>query len=236
MAKTNDGGDGGQGNTDTATATEKAAADKAAADKAAAAGTGGDTKTDDKGKGGEAVKDPAATGDAAQQKIDADKAAADKAAAAKAAGEKKAPEKYELKVPENSTVDADDLTMIEQIARDNNWDNETAQAAVEQHHDTLVAQSARFLEGTKADKEYGGDNLASTQQRAKSVIDLVRPANHPRAKAFRALLDKSGYGNHVEVISFLADLGKMTEEDSPLVSGGGGKTAQTVEEKLYDGK
>lgn len=213
-----DAGKGGTADTAAADAAAKTAADAAAA-KAAADTATADAAAKAKAEGDQVAKDAAA------------KAAAD-AAAAKA-GEKKAPDKYELKVPEKSTLDESDVKAIETIARENGWTNEEAQSALQRHHDLLIEQSNQFLEVTKADKTYGGEHLAESQARAKAVIDLVRPASHPRAKAFRALLDKSGYGNHIEVVSFLADLGKLTAEDG--VVGGGGKTgaAESVEEKLY---
>jgi len=203
----------------TATA-DQAAADKAAADKATADAAAAATA-----EAGKASKD-------AEAQAAAD--AATKAAAAKA-GEKKAPDKYALTIPEKSTIDDSDVKVIEQVARENDWTNEEAQAALDRHNVTLIEQSARFLEETKADTTYGGDNLAATQARAKALLDRVRPASTPQGKALRALLDKSGYGNHLQVVSLLADLGKMMEEDSPAAGGQSG-AAKTVEEKLYDGK
>jgi hypothetical protein len=214
---------GAQGNTDNAgkgsEGTTDAAATKAAADKATA----------------DAATAAAAAAEAGKAGTDAAAAAAATAAAAAAA--KKAPDKYELKAPEKSTIDESDIQTIETIARENNWTNDEAQAALDRHHETLVEQSTRFAEATKADKDYGGDKLAVSQSRAKAVIDKVRPASHPRAKAFRALLEKSGYGNHIEIVSFLADLGKMTEEDggaSGDASTGAGP--RSAEEVLYGGK
>lgn len=203
-------------------ATDKAAADKAATDKATA-----DAAAKTKAEADKVGTDAAA-------KAAADEAA-NKEAAAKAAGEKKAPAAYKLTIPEKSTIDDGDVKIIEQVARENDWTNEEAQAALDRHNVTLIEQSARFLEQTKADTTYGGDNLAVTQARAKALLDRVRPASTPQGKAIRALLDKSGYGNHLEVVSLLADLGKMMEEDSPAVGGNVGG-AKTVEEKLYDGK
>lgn len=227
MATTNNGA-GGQGNTETTQTTEKPAGEQQqTADKTS---DGAASKQEpEPGKAGTDGKSGDDTSKQSQDGKDGKGGGDDK-------GGKKtgAPEKYELKVPENSTLGDDDVATIEKIARENGWDNETAQAALEQHHNTLIEQSARFLEATKADKDYGGDKLTTTQARAKSVIDLVRPTSHPRAKAFRALLDKSGFGNHIEVISFLADLGKMTEEDGAL-AGGGGAEKRDAADVLYGG-
>lgn len=157
--------------------------------------------------------------------------------AGEAVAEPKAPEKYELKVPDDAKayVDADDLKYLETIARASNWTNEDAQAALEEHLVTVQAQSARFLEATKADPNYGGEKLAETQRRARAVIDRIRPVGHERRDRFLAFMGRGGAGNHVEVLSFLADLGKAMGEDSPTQSrsaqaGGGEDTAAM----LYD--
>lgn len=227
MATNNEPGKGGQGNTETAKPGETAAEQPGK----------GEQKPGETGKGAEGAKESEKPGETQKPGEKPGEQGKGKEGETGKGETKKAPEKYELKIPKDSTLDADDVATIETLARENDWDNATAQAILENHHDTLVAQSAKFLETTTADKEYGGDKLPATQARAKAVIDLVRPASHPRAKAFRALLDKSGYGNHIEVISFLADLGKMTEEDGAIAgAGGGGKKEKTAEEVLYDAK
>jgi hypothetical protein len=214
-----DANKGGQptGDKAAADAAGKPAADaaaKAIADAAAGAGA----------KDGQAVKDADA------------KAAADAAAAKgnEPPPAKTAPAKYELKIPEHSTLNDSDVKAIETIARENGWTNDEAQLALQHHHDTLIEQSEQFLAETKADKTYGGDNLAKSQARAKSVIDLIRPANHPRRAAFTALLDRSGYGNQIEILSFLADLGaKLDEDGGGMGDGTGGGRVEGAADKLY---
>lgn len=212
-----DAGKGGAAADAAAKAGGDAAAAKAGADGAAAAGA----------KAGEASTDASA------------KAAADAAAAKgnEAKAEKKAPESYDLKLPKDTTLDEADLDTIKAIAKENNWTNDEAQAVLEQHHETLQQQSARFLEATQADPTYGGKNLDQSRARAKAVIDKVRPANHPRRAAFEALLNKSGYGNHVEIVSFLADLGALTEEDAGATGDGtAGAKPKNAGEVLYGTK
>lgn len=216
---------GAQGNTDNAgvdaaakAAADKAAADKTAADAAAAAGA----------KGGKADLDAEATA-----KADADKKAAEDAEAAKNTG---APAKYELKVPDDSPFFEFNLEAFETIARENNLTNEQAQAALDREQERLNEQSTRFAETTKADKVYGGDKLDTTQRLSNAAIDLVRPKSHPRSKAFREILDKSGFGNHIEIVSFLADLGKRLEEDGAVAGATGGSSGgeKRTEDILYD--
>jgi hypothetical protein len=174
----------------------------------------GSTKTDDK---------PAGTPDAGKPdagKPDAGKDGKPDAKAGDAAGQQTPPETYALTVPDNSMIDAADLKAAEALAKQLKWDNETAQGWVNAQAAGAAAQSQAFQDQTKADPDYGGDRLAETQQLANAIIDRVRPAGHPRAESFRTLLRRTGYGNNIEVISFLADLGKLTKEDAP-----GGRTA-----------
>lgn len=166
---------------------------------------------------------------AAKKKTDDDAAAA--------AAAKKAPEKYDLKRPENSPIDDSDLKQLEKIARDNDMTNEEAQELLEGHHTELSARAAGYLADLTADKEYGGDKLAETQQRANAVIDRIRPAGHARRDSFLRFLNRAGANNHPDVVSFLADIGKAMKEDSPVRDGSSttssGKAPADV---LYDSK
>lgn len=151
--------------------------------------------------------------------------------------ESKAPDKYELKVPDagKAYLEDADLKYLEEAARANGWTNDEAQAALEEHLSTVQAQSARFEAATKADKTYGGDQFEETKRLARSVIDKIRPAGHERRDSFLAFMGRGGAGNHVEVLSFLADLGRQMGEDSPVHSRGGGtrEKADTAS-KMYD--
>lgn len=152
-----------------------------------------------------------------------------------AAQQSKAPEKYALTLPENGHLDAHDLTAIETIARQQGWTNEEAQQRVNDHAAAVAAQSAHFTEQTKADPVYGGAKLPDTLKHAGLALDKLRPAGTPRGDAFRALLDKSGYGNHPEVVSLLADLGSAMAEDKTTGAhgGGGGGATKDAATTLY---
>jgi hypothetical protein len=216
----------------TGAATATADAAKAAAD-AAAKATADKAAADTKAAADKVVADAAA------------KAAADKAgtgAEGKTAGstdgsaESKAPEKYDLKVPDAGAafVEDADLKFLEKVARENNWTNDEAQAALEEHLTTLQAQSDRFLTETKADKTYGGDKLEETQRLAKSIVDKIRPAGHARRDSFLRFMGRGGAGNHIEVLSFLADLGKAIGEDTTGHTRPAAKDGVSAADKLYD--
>jgi hypothetical protein len=152
--------------------------------------------------------------------------------------EPKAPEKYELAIPEGGEVwvDDTDLKQLETLARKEGLDNAAAQALVDDHVAALKAQSQQFRAQVDADETYGGEHFADTERFVKTVLDKVRPAGTPRGDALRGLLSKTGYGNHLEVVSFLADLGKLMVEDTPARGGGGhGLPAKDPAEVLYGG-
>ena len=151
----------------------------------------------------------------------------------KAAAEPKAPEKYALTMPEGGHVDAKDLATLETIARAQNLSNEEAQALLDSHAASVAAESERFLTETKADPEYGGDKLDKSIELATALLDKVRPKGTARGDALRSLLTKTGYGNHVEVIALLADLGKLMAEDGHVGGKGGGNEKKSTAEVLY---
>jgi hypothetical protein len=147
-----------------------------------------------------------------------------------------APEKYALTVPEGEFIDQDDLTALETHARQQGWTNEVAQAALTEFGEQLRLQSERFLAASKADTEYGGEKLAKTQQLAQAVLEKFRPASHGRRAAFMSLISKSGIGNHIELLSLLADIGHAMAEDRPLkIDGGAAPTMRDPAKVFYGG-
>jgi len=147
------------------------------------------------------------------------------------------PDKYDLKVPDGAQtyLDTADLAPIAELARGMKLDNAAAQALVEEHVDGLAKASAAFRAVTEADSEYGGPKLEETEQLAKLTLDSIRPAGTPRGDALRRLLAKSGYANHIEVVSFLADLGRTMREDTPVAGGGRPRPSKDPAQVLYGG-
>lgn len=200
---------------------------------AAASTTGAETKTAEQLAAEKTAADTAAATAAAAAATGAEPKSKDAPATPAA----KAPEKYDLKVPDAATalLEDADLKMFEKVARDNDMSQEDAQAFLEEQVATLTAQSERFLAETKADKTYGGDKLTETTQLAQSIVDKVRPVGHARRDSFLRFMGRGGAGNHIEVLSFLADLGRAMGEDVPghtrSSAVGSGKSAA---ELLYD--
>lgn len=152
------------------------------------------------------------------------------------ADEPKAPEKYALTLPDDGLLDGEDLAYLEKVAREAGMTQEEAEAALDMQHDAVLEQSNRWRQQLESDPDYGGDNLTETQKLANLVIERVRPRGHARREAFLRFLHRGGGGNHIEVASFLADLGRMMAEDG----GGGGSLSgparqeKPAEERMYD--
>lgn len=172
---------------------------------AASAAAGGTTTSDSGGKAGEGTPQP------------------------------KAPETYELSVPKGAEdyVDASDLARFADIAKANGWSNEEAQAYTEQVADAIAEQSTSFRQRTESDQTYGGKNLQATQQAAGRVLDRFAPKGDPLGDEFRSILVKTGYGNNLAVLAFIAKIGKSMGEDSPGSSGAGGGGSKTAAQVLY---
>lgn len=201
--------------------------------------TGGEQKPAEQKPAGEQKAGEQKPAEKAGEQKPAEKAAEQKPEpGSKAAEEKpeaKAPEKYELKLPDGAKdwLDENDLKAIETTAKAKGWTNDQAQTVLNEHAEALAAQSAAFRAATEADTTYGGDKLQDTQRLGSLALDKLRPKGTTHGDAFRSLLVKSGYGNNLEVVSFLADLGKLMAEDSHVAGGGaadqrGSRDAATV--------
>lgn len=218
-----EGGTGGGAGDAAAVAAAAAAATAAAA---AAGGGTGDGKKDGDGAGGKKDGGKAeGDGGAGTGTKDGD--------GTKPAS--KAPEKYALTLPEGGRLDKGDLSYVETLAREAGMSNEDAQAWVNEQHNAIEAQSARFLAETKADKELGGAKLPETQQLAKAAIDRIFPEGDPHRDGFLNFLRRGGGDNNINAVRALVRIGKLMAEDSVVGgTGGGGKKDDTpLADRMY---
>jgi hypothetical protein len=127
-----------------------------------------------------------------------------------------APEKYELKLPEDAVVDSEFVKEVEAIARQQGLSNDEAQ---------LVTKKAEaWMEQLKTDPELGAD-LKQTAALAQRALENFAPPT------LRGMLDKTGYGNHPDVVRFLYNIGKKMADDKLVIPGaqsGGEKPIQDV--------
>lgn len=174
---------------------------------------------------------------------------ADPAPAAKDEGDKGAttttqepakvvPEKYELKVPESSSINQSHLDKISEYAKQKGLSNDEAQALVDREHEVVESFKAhqqeqfterknQWLEEVKNDKELGGENISETAILTKRAMD------HFASDALKAELDSTGYGNHPELVRMLSKIGKAMSNDNRISSGTGPKTHQSLSSKFY---
>lgn len=179
-------------------------------------------KTDDAGKGTEGAAGAAAAG-----------AAQGKETPGKAGETPKAPDKYALTVPDNGQAYVDEavLAQVEKMARAAGWSNDDAQAQLNDHIETMRALSATYLTETTADKSYGGDKLDETKKFARLAIAKIRPEGHPYRDPFLKFLNRFAGENNINVVAFLADVGRLFAEDSPGIGKqptGGPRSAEDV--------
>jgi len=172
-----------------------------------------DTDTTAASETTKAAEDTAHAAEGATTTSTADKAAETSSTTTKAETKAEPFNPAQVTLPEGGLVDESDRARIIAMAQANTWTTAQAQDALAELDAVYDRQRTDFLEVTKNDSTYGGAQLAKTQQLARSVIDFVRPEGHPRRDSFLAFFEKNGAGNHLEVLSFLADLGHAMAED-----------------------
>lgn len=129
------------------------------------------------------------------------------------------PDRYELRLPDQSPLDQTDIDALTTMAKTRGWTNEDAQAALTDMHTSLVAQRRTFRTELEADREVGGAQLEGTQLQARRVLDRFLPASDPDGARLRTAINKSGYGDWLPLAKLLARIGKAMGEDSPLAGG-----------------
>ncbi len=176
--------------------------------------------------GGEPTNTPAGDDAAAAT------AAAEAAAVTKAADDKKAadeaaanvvPDKYELNVPKDSTMDPSELDEIATYARAQGLSNEAAQKVVDRQSDILTKNHEAQVENlaeyrrtwiadTKSDKEIGGEKYDKTVELSTRVLERFGTPE------LQEMLDNSGFGDHPEIKRLLSRIGTAAGDDMLVVT------------------
>jgi hypothetical protein len=150
------------------------------------------------------------------------------------------PEKYDLKVPENTLSQAIlDKTATE--ARELGLSNEEAQGMVDMQATAVAgyaaeqqaafeAQQQEWIEKAKSDPEIGGDAFAESAEMAKRGLEKWA------SPALKAMITDSGFGNHPEILRLFAKLGRHGENDQPPGASppGGPRTEEEKAQKFYE--
>lgn len=132
--------------------------------------------------------------------------------------------KYDLKLPEDSTLDSAWLEEWTNLAKEQKLTNEQAQKLLEKESLTVKSfleaqqqqqqeQRNAWAESAKADKEIGGEQLQTNVNLAQQALKKFG------SEALWKELEATGYGNHPEVIRVFAKIGKALNPQ-PLVTAG----------------
>ena len=150
------------------------------------------------------------------------------------------PEKYELKLPKDSLMDASVLDEIATQARERGLSNEAAQqlvdeqsGAVANYHEAQLQKvedtRKEWGETAAADKEIGGDAFKENTELAKRVIDRFGSDDLKKS------LDDTGLGNHPEMLRIFVKIGRSMSDDQLVVpKAQGGENEKSTADTMYE--
>lgn len=174
----------------------------------------------------------------AEQNASTEQPAAEETPAEQQQAEEGAPEKYEdFTAPEGRQFDPEFSKAYSEAAKELNLNQDKAQKFLDKLAPVVVARQQEQInnlvtqwgEQATVDKEYGGEKLQENLGIAKQALDKFGTPE------FKELIQKSGLGNHPEVIRFIYRVGKSFSPDS-IVTGRkeGGKTGPKTFGDLAD--
>jgi len=150
------------------------------------------------------------------------------------------PEKYDLKLPENSPLDKSVVDRIAAEAKKHGLSQEHAQSLLERENyavsshmnaqqEHLKAQANAWVEEVKSDTDIGGDNFQANTELAKRVVSRFG------TEAFAKTLNETGLGNHPELVRTFVKIGKAMSEDQLVLPGSqNAPVKKSIEDTLYD--
>jgi len=143
------------------------------------------------------------------------------------------PESYEFTMPDGVQMDTAAAEELGSIAKELKLSQADAQKFADvgakmvqrqaEAHQELVQS---WVDAVKTDKEIGGDKLAENLALARKTIDTF---GTPELKA---ILNKSGMGNHPEIVKLAFKVGKAISDDG-FVRGGNTTPQLSAAEILY---
>jgi len=154
-------------------------------------------------------------------------------------GEKKVEDVvYDLKLPKDSALDSVALEEISQYAKEKGYTQEQAQELVNRENDAvldyqqrqneaLAAKKKEWYDQVISDKEIGGESFNQNIEYAHRVLQKYMP------KEIIEFLDKSGLGNHPELVKGFVRIGKAMQPDKLLKGLTAASSSVSLEEKFY---
>lgn len=146
------------------------------------------------------------------------------------------PEKYDIKVGEDSPIDNAYLDAFQSYAKEQKLTQEEAsklfnreQFAVSEYlkrsNVEFEQMKSQWVESVKKDPEIGGDNYAANVELAHRALEKYGTPQ------FKQELESSGFGNHPELVRIFARIGKSLADDkfvSPGAVSGGKKSYEDI--------
>lgn len=131
------------------------------------------------------------------------------------------PEKYEFKAPDGVEYDADTIKVYEDAAREAGLSQEKASLILDKIAPHLAQRQQQALESarnqwaeeSKSDPEFGGQKF---QENLAIANKALKQFGSPE---LTELLNKTGLGNHKEMIRLLSRVGSAISEDGFVQSG-----------------
>jgi hypothetical protein len=146
------------------------------------------------------------------------------------------PEKYELKLQEESLIDSAYLESFEAYAKEKKLSQDQAQELLQReetarksYYDSQIQKweqvKEQWKQQTIADPEIGGEKFAENAELAKRTLEKFSTPQ------FVSALDSSGYGNHPELVRVFARIGQAMREAKIIggnVNTGGQKSIEDI--------
>lgn len=151
------------------------------------------------------------------------------------------PEKLTLKLSKDSLLDSAYLAKIEAEAKAEGLSGDQAQARlvrdenlrksfVDQQVETFKKQTEDWRAACESDPEIGGKAYKENIEAAHRALNRYAP------DAFKKELDRTGFGNHPDLVRTFMRVGKAMAEDKLVTEGKAGtsqKSKKSTTEKLY---
>ena len=149
------------------------------------------------------------------------------------------PDKYDLKLPDQSLLDAKALDGIAATAKAMGLPQDQAAKLVEHTEaavtayvnasaDQFRALSVKWAEDLKQHPTLGGQSFAANADLAKRVVDRFATPD------LKTILNETGYGNHPALFAFMVNVGKAMKEDALVLAGSGANGNGSLASKFYD--
>jgi hypothetical protein len=148
------------------------------------------------------------------------------------------PEVYDLKLPDGSQLNTSRLEQIAGLAKSKGLSQDQAQAMVNSESEALGAyvkgqldqfeqMKSKWVDDAKADPEIGGEKFKENIELAHRVLKKFG------TQTFSEELERTGFGNHPELVRVFAKIGKQMADDQLVIARAQGGEQKSAAELLY---